>query len=169
LLLGATVVLQSASLRETVAAFAPVYPWLVFGAGILLGWRFKRSQLVVALVVLFAAERTIMVFPPAGPSGTTDPHRFRRRRTEDKLDSQAIVQRRSAPQRSGKRGEIKRGNPVRNRRVPARDPKEDTGEKHTVTLRKSIGPILICNGAADAIFLRSSPVHASVHPFKSSS
>jgi hypothetical protein len=39
LLLGATVVLQSASLRETVAAFAPVYPWLVFGAGILLGWR----------------------------------------------------------------------------------------------------------------------------------
>ena len=63
MLLGATVVLQSASLRETVAAFAPVYPWLVFGAGILLGWRFKRSQLVVALVVLFAAERAIMVFP----------------------------------------------------------------------------------------------------------
>jgi hypothetical protein len=79
LLLGATVVLQSASLRETVAAFAPVYPWLVFGAGILLGWRFKRSQLAVALVVLFAAERAIMVFPPAGPSGTTGPHRFRRR------------------------------------------------------------------------------------------
>jgi hypothetical protein len=80
LLLGATVVLQSASLRETVAAFARVYPWLVFGGS-------KRSQLVVALVVLFAAERAIMVFPPAGPSGTTGPHRFRRRRTEDKLDS----------------------------------------------------------------------------------
>ena len=69
MLLGATVVLQSASLRETVAAFAPVYPWLVFGAGILLGWRFKRSQLVVALVVLFAAERAIMVFPPPARRG----------------------------------------------------------------------------------------------------
>jgi len=71
LLLGATVALQSASLREAVAAFAPVYPWAVFGTGILMGWRFKRSQLVVALVVLFAAERAIAIFPAAGPSGTT--------------------------------------------------------------------------------------------------
>ena len=70
LLLGATVVLQSASLRATIAAFAPVYPWIVFGAGILLGWRFKRSQLVVALVVLFAAERAIAAFPAVGPAGT---------------------------------------------------------------------------------------------------
>jgi len=76
LLLGATVVLQSASLRETVAAFAPVYPWLVFGAGILLGWRFNRSQLVVALVVLFAAERAIMVLPHAGPVGDDRPASF---------------------------------------------------------------------------------------------
>ena len=71
LLLGATVVLQSASLRDTVAAFAPVYPWIIFGVGLLLGWRFKRSQLVVALVVLFAAERALVVFPadPASPTG----------------------------------------------------------------------------------------------------
>jgi len=71
LLLGATVVLQSASLRATITAFAPVYPWLAFGAGILLGWRFKRSQLVFAAVVLFAAERAIVAFPATGPSGTT--------------------------------------------------------------------------------------------------
>jgi len=71
LLLGAMVILQSASLRETVAAFAPVYPWVVFGMGLLLGWRFKRSQLVVALVVLFVAERALVVFSPdAGPSST---------------------------------------------------------------------------------------------------
>ena len=36
-------------------------------------------------------------------------------------------------QPSGKREEIKHGNPLRNRRVPARDPKVDTEEKHTVT------------------------------------
>jgi diguanylate cyclase (GGDEF)-like protein len=71
LLLGATVILQAASLREAVAAFAPVYPWAVFGGGLLLGWRFKRSQLVVALIVLFAAERAIVFFAPdAGPSAT---------------------------------------------------------------------------------------------------
>ncbi len=68
LLLGATVILQSASLRETVAALPPVYPWVVFGVGLLLGWRFKRSQLVVALVVLFVAERALVFFPDAGPS-----------------------------------------------------------------------------------------------------
>ncbi len=71
LLLGATVILQAASLREAVAAFAPVYPWAVFGGGLLLGWRFKRSQLVVALIVLFAAERALVFFTPdAGPSAT---------------------------------------------------------------------------------------------------
>ncbi len=70
LLLGATVILQSASLRETVAALPPVYPWVVFGVGLLLGWRFKRSQLVVALVVLFVAERALVFFPDAGPSST---------------------------------------------------------------------------------------------------
>jgi len=70
LLLGATVILQSASLRETVAVFAPVYPWIIFGVGLLLGWRFKRSQLVVALAVLFAAERALVVFP-ADPASTT--------------------------------------------------------------------------------------------------
>jgi diguanylate cyclase (GGDEF)-like protein len=31
--------------------------------GLLLGWRFKRRQLVVALAVLFAAEQALVVFP----------------------------------------------------------------------------------------------------------
>lgn len=70
LLLGVTVILQSASIREAVATSAPVYSWVIFGAGILLGWRFKRSQLVVALAVLFAAERAIAFFPSAGPSAS---------------------------------------------------------------------------------------------------
>ena len=66
LLLGATVILKSASIREGVATSAPVYSWVIFIAGILLGWRFKRSQLVVALAVLFAAERAIAYFTAAG-------------------------------------------------------------------------------------------------------
>jgi len=68
LLLGVTVILQSASIREAVETSAPVYSWVIFCAGILLGWRFKRIQLAVALGVLFAAERAIAYFPAAGPS-----------------------------------------------------------------------------------------------------
>lgn len=68
LLLGATVLLQSAYLREPVASSAPVYSWVIFPIGVLLGWRFQRSQLVVALAVLFAAERAIAQFPGIGPS-----------------------------------------------------------------------------------------------------
>ena len=68
LLLGVTVILQSASIREAVATSAPVYSWVIFCAGIPLGWRFKRRQLVVALVVLFAAERAIGYFPAVGPT-----------------------------------------------------------------------------------------------------
>ena len=59
LLLGATVILKTASIQDAVATSAPVYSWVIFGVGILLGWRFKRSQLVVALVVLLAADRAI--------------------------------------------------------------------------------------------------------------
>jgi diguanylate cyclase (GGDEF)-like protein len=66
LLLAATVILKSASIQAAVATSAPVYSWIIFGAGILLGWRFKRRQLVVALAVLFAAERAIAFFPALG-------------------------------------------------------------------------------------------------------
>ena len=63
LLLGATVVLQSAALRESVAAFAPAYAWIVFAVGLLLGWRFKRHQLVIGLLVLFAAQQALIHSP----------------------------------------------------------------------------------------------------------
>jgi diguanylate cyclase (GGDEF)-like protein len=66
LLLGATVVLQYAPIGAVVATAAPVYAWVIFPIGILLAWRFKRSQLVVALAVLFAAETAIAYFS-AGP------------------------------------------------------------------------------------------------------
>jgi diguanylate cyclase (GGDEF)-like protein len=69
LLLGATVLLQSAP--DQVRTFAPAYPWIIFPIGLLLGWRFKRNQLVVALAVLFAAERALWQFPAGGPSAVT--------------------------------------------------------------------------------------------------
>jgi diguanylate cyclase (GGDEF)-like protein len=68
LLLGATVVLQSAAFRESIAAFAPAYALIVFAVGLLLGWRFKRHQLVVGLLVLFAAQQALIYSPDVGPS-----------------------------------------------------------------------------------------------------
>jgi diguanylate cyclase (GGDEF)-like protein len=66
LLLGATVVLRYAPIGAVVATAAPVYAWVIFPIGILLAWRFNRSQMVVALAVLFAAETAIAYFS-AGP------------------------------------------------------------------------------------------------------
>jgi diguanylate cyclase (GGDEF)-like protein len=54
------VALKSAALRDSFLALIPLAPWLVFGAGILLGWRFNRSQLAVALLVLFVADRVLV-------------------------------------------------------------------------------------------------------------
>ena len=64
--------LQVGAFRDALTPLAPVYPWIVFGAGVLLGWRFHRAQLVLALVLLFAAERTLWAFGDAG-TGAGDP------------------------------------------------------------------------------------------------
>ena len=62
----------SAALRDSFAALAPVAPWLVFGAGMLLAWRFNRSQLVLALLVLFVADRVLVhVAQARAPLGST--------------------------------------------------------------------------------------------------
>lgn len=47
------------ALRDATAPLVPASPWIVFGAGILLGWRFNRIRLVGALAALFAAERIL--------------------------------------------------------------------------------------------------------------
>src|SRR5207247_129617 len=57
--------------RDSFAALAPVAPWLVFGAGMLLGWRFHRRQLVLALLVLFIADRLLVhVARASAPAGS---------------------------------------------------------------------------------------------------
>ncbi len=62
LLLAATVVLHTTALQESLAAILPVYPYALFGGGILLAWRFARSRLVLALLVLALADRALLHF-----------------------------------------------------------------------------------------------------------
>jgi len=61
LLLAAVAFLHWAS-TETVAAAAHGYPYAVFGAGILLAWRFNRSGLVFSLLALALSEAALAHF-----------------------------------------------------------------------------------------------------------
>jgi len=49
-------------LQALLAPLAPFYPYAVFGAGVLLGWRFHRSRLLFALLLLALADRTLLHF-----------------------------------------------------------------------------------------------------------
>ncbi len=50
-------------LPGSVRAFLPFYPVLVLGTGLLLGWRFNRSRLIFALLVLALADRVLALYP----------------------------------------------------------------------------------------------------------
>ncbi len=46
------------------------YPYVILGAGLVLGWRFARGRLVAALVTLAAAERALELYgASSGPTG----------------------------------------------------------------------------------------------------
>ncbi len=49
-------------LQTLLSRLAPFYPYAVFGAGVLLGWRFHRSRLLFALLLLTLADRTLLHF-----------------------------------------------------------------------------------------------------------
>jgi diguanylate cyclase (GGDEF)-like protein len=66
LLLATAIALHSAALRPALSPLVPAYPLVVLGGGILLGWRFDRSRLVLTLAVLLLAERAVAVWAPAG-------------------------------------------------------------------------------------------------------
>jgi len=51
--------------RSTLAAFADFYPVAVLAAGLWLGWRFHRSRLVFALLVLALVNWALRTYPPA--------------------------------------------------------------------------------------------------------
>lgn len=62
LLLAAAGLLHLPALQESLSALLPVYPYALFGGGILLAWRFDRSRLVLALLVLGLADRALLHF-----------------------------------------------------------------------------------------------------------
>lgn len=62
IILAALLYTHSRGLEELLAPLAPFYPYAIFGAGVLLGWRFHRSRLLFALLLLTLADRTLVSF-----------------------------------------------------------------------------------------------------------
>ena len=63
LLLGATVLLVHWMASPGVlSTLAHIYPYAVYGAGILLGWQVRRSRLVFAMLLLAAVDRGLLHF-----------------------------------------------------------------------------------------------------------
>lgn len=60
ILLVALLYTRTQWMQTALAALAPFYPYAVLGAGVLLGWRFHRSRLLFALLVLTLADRTLL-------------------------------------------------------------------------------------------------------------
>jgi len=65
------ILLQINSLEKSVSSLVHIYPYLVATAGIFLGWRFNRSRLVFAILILALADRTLLYFSSgsSGPAG----------------------------------------------------------------------------------------------------
>jgi diguanylate cyclase (GGDEF)-like protein len=68
ILVAAILLLQTAGSRHALAALLPALPWTVLGGGILLGWVFHRSRVVLALTALALAHWAMVSF--VGPTGS---------------------------------------------------------------------------------------------------
>ncbi len=62
IILAALLYTHSRDLQQLVSPLAPFYGYAVFVAGALLGWRFHRSRLLFALLLLTLADRSVLHF-----------------------------------------------------------------------------------------------------------
>jgi diguanylate cyclase (GGDEF)-like protein len=62
LLTAALVLLRPGALPDSILPYVHAYPYVVFGAGVVLGWLFNRSRIVFAVVVLALADGAVLRF-----------------------------------------------------------------------------------------------------------
>jgi diguanylate cyclase (GGDEF)-like protein len=66
------VIIYLGVLDKSLSALVHIYPYLVAVAGVLLGWRFNRSRLIFAILVLALADRGLLLFSPSGGAASAD-------------------------------------------------------------------------------------------------
>lgn len=59
-------------LDKSLSALVHIYPYLVAAAGMLLGWRFNRTRLIFAILVLALADRGLLLFSSNAGVTSTD-------------------------------------------------------------------------------------------------
>jgi len=64
LVLATAFLLDRGLLAKSLAALVHIYPAMVAAAGLLLGWRFNRSRLVFAIMILAVADRALAQYAP---------------------------------------------------------------------------------------------------------
>ena len=60
IILAAVIYTQSRALQQLLGGLMVFYPYAMFGAGLLLGWRFRRSRLLFALLLLTLVDRAVL-------------------------------------------------------------------------------------------------------------
>ena len=55
---------------KSLSALVHIYPYLVAVAGVLLGWRFNRSRLIFAILLLALADRGLLLFSPGASTAS---------------------------------------------------------------------------------------------------
>jgi diguanylate cyclase (GGDEF)-like protein len=66
ILVAALLYTHSSGLQRLISPLVFFYPYAVFGAGVLLGWRFRRSRLLFALLLLTLVDRTLVELAAGG-------------------------------------------------------------------------------------------------------
>jgi diguanylate cyclase (GGDEF)-like protein len=66
IVLATVVLLQQGLLADSLEALVHIYPGAVAVAGLFLGWRFKRSRLIFALLLLAIADRALVLCTASG-------------------------------------------------------------------------------------------------------
>lgn len=70
LLIAALVFFRPGGLPDSMDPYILVYPYLVAGTGIVLGWLFNRSRIVFAILVLALADWALVQFAPGGAAAS---------------------------------------------------------------------------------------------------
>jgi diguanylate cyclase (GGDEF)-like protein len=71
IVLATVVLLQQELWANSLAALVHIYPGAVAAAGLFLGWRFERSRIIFALLVLAIAERALVLCVGGGAATTS--------------------------------------------------------------------------------------------------
>mgnify|MGYP006910698025 CR=1 FL=1 len=71
LFFASLIVVHMDMISRSLPAITGVYPYIVFASAVLIGWRFNRSSLVFAAIILAISDRALLYFTGGFPAEGT--------------------------------------------------------------------------------------------------